>query len=202
MRTRLLSVALALFAFLAAATAAQQAPAGDNPAASAATAAAPLDYDVFKNQVQPIFLKKRPGHARCYACHALGAGEGGPTNALRLQVLSPGATTWDDEQSRRNFTAIRAKVVPGNLRLSKLVVHPLRYESGGDQWHGGGGQFSSANDPDWQVLAAWVMGKPVGASADTGAGAGAAPTAPPRSSGTSQTLKRPTKSSARSTSST
>jgi len=26
-----------------------------------------LDFDVFKTRVEPIFLEKRPGHARCYA---------------------------------------------------------------------------------------------------------------------------------------
>jgi hypothetical protein len=28
-----------------------------------------LDYQFFKERVQPILLKKRPGHARCIACH-------------------------------------------------------------------------------------------------------------------------------------
>ena len=37
---------------------------------SAQTAPAPqLDYEVFKTKVQPIFLAKRPGHARCIECH-------------------------------------------------------------------------------------------------------------------------------------
>ena len=35
-------------------------------------APASLDYEYFKNDVQPIFLTKRPGHARCVACHAPG----------------------------------------------------------------------------------------------------------------------------------
>jgi hypothetical protein len=28
-----------------------------------------LDYDFFKTKVEPIFLKKREGHTRCYVCH-------------------------------------------------------------------------------------------------------------------------------------
>ena len=67
-----------------------------------------LDYDFFKTQVQPIFLAKRPGHARCIACH----GSGTP---LRLQPLPPGSTTWNDEESRKNFEAVRRVVVPGNV---------------------------------------------------------------------------------------
>ena len=49
-------------------------------------AAQSLDYTTFVAKVQPIFLKKREGHARCVVCHA-GAG-----NAFRLQPLAPGAT--------------------------------------------------------------------------------------------------------------
>src|SRR5262249_51919689 len=33
-------------------------------------AAPTLDYEFFKNRVQPIFLQKREGHPRCYICHA------------------------------------------------------------------------------------------------------------------------------------
>src|ERR671924_2393319 len=29
-----------------------------------------FDFDIFKSKVEPIFLKERPGHARCYACHS------------------------------------------------------------------------------------------------------------------------------------
>ena len=31
-----------------------------------------LDYEFFKTKVQPIFLAKRSGHARCISCHASG----------------------------------------------------------------------------------------------------------------------------------
>jgi mono/diheme cytochrome c family protein len=53
-----------------------------------------LDFDFFRTRVQPIFLAKRPGHARCISCHASGT-------PLRLQPLSPGTTAWNDEQSRK-----------------------------------------------------------------------------------------------------
>ena len=32
-----------------------------------------LDYTFFKERVQPIFLQKRPGHARCVTCHIASA---------------------------------------------------------------------------------------------------------------------------------
>jgi len=141
----------------------QQVASAARPSVSAAQAAAPpvtaLDYELFKSRVQPIFLARRAGHARCYACHALGAGEGNAPNAMRLQLLSPGSTAWNEEQSRKNFEAVREKVVPGNPRASRLLIHPLRYEAGGDQGHGGGAQFGSANEPEWQIIAAWVRGE-------------------------------------------
>ena len=43
-------------------------PATGAPAASAVS----LDFAFFRNRVQPIFLAKRPGHARCIACHENG----------------------------------------------------------------------------------------------------------------------------------
>ncbi|MBI2188792.1 MAG: beta-propeller fold lactonase family protein [Acidobacteria bacterium] len=132
---------------------------GSFEAAQQAPAAPSLDYEIYKTRVEPIFLARRAGHARCYTCHALGAGEGNAPAAMRLQVLAPGRTTWTDEQSRMNFEAVGRKVVPGNPLTSPLLIHPLRYEAGGHQWHGGGAQFASANDPDWQTIAAWVQGK-------------------------------------------
>jgi hypothetical protein len=111
---------------------------------------ASLDYDVFKTKVQPIFLAKRPGHARCVSCHASGT-------PLRLQPLAPGSTTWNDEQSRKNFEAVKRVVVPGSEK-SMLLIHPLAEPAGGDFFHNGGKHWSSQSDPEWQTLKAWVLG--------------------------------------------
>jgi hypothetical protein len=110
-----------------------------------------LDFDFFKTKVQPIFLTKRPGHARCIACH----GSGTP---LRLQPLPAGSTMWSDDDSRKNFDAVRKMVVPGSDR-SRLLVHPLEESAGGDFYHNGGKHWASKNDPEWQTLRAWVMGQ-------------------------------------------
>jgi hypothetical protein len=132
------------------------------PGGSAPVAAAPapkLDFEFFRTQVQPVFLKKRPSVARCYACHGLENGEGSAVGAMRLQRLSPGATMWDEEQSRKNFDVVSQKVVPGDTTSSRLLLHPLRFEAGGDLDHMGGFQFQSPDDPDWQTLARWVKGE-------------------------------------------
>jgi hypothetical protein len=123
------------------------------PAAPAASPPLALDYDFFKTRVQPIFLTKRAGHARCYVCHR---GDGATSY---LQILSQGAATWNDEQSRKNFEAVRRYVVPGHPDQSKLLMHPLATEAGGDDFHGGGRQFASKQTPEWQTIAAWIRGE-------------------------------------------
>jgi hypothetical protein len=128
---------------------AQQAPA---PAGSSAS----LDFEFFKTKVQPIFLAKREGHARCIACH------GGATG-MRLQPLPAGSTIWNEEDSRKNFEVVRRMVTPGSLK-SRLLVHPLATEAGGDFFHNGGKHFASQNDREWMILKDWVMGAAAGTS--------------------------------------
>ena len=113
-----------------------------------------LDYGYFKTKVQPIFLAKRAGHARCISCHVV------PTGAVfQLQKLSPGETTWNEEQSRKNFEAVTKLVaLPGNPK-SPLLTHPLEEDAGGDFFHNGGKHFKSQNDPEWKTLKAWIMGE-------------------------------------------
>ena len=117
-----------------------------------APAASTLDFEFFKTKVQPIFLAKREGHTRCSSCHTKGT-------PMRLMELSPGATTWTEEQSRKNFQIVQARVIPYNLNSSKLLVHPLLTEGGGDFYHSGGKHWNSFLDPEWQTLANWVCGR-------------------------------------------
>ena len=103
-----------------------------------------LDYEFFKTRVQPIFLAKRTGHARCVACHVSGT-------PLRLQPLAPGSANWNEEDTRKNFEAVRRMVVPGSAK-SRLLIHPLAEEAGGDFFHNGGKHWASQNDPEWQTF--------------------------------------------------
>jgi hypothetical protein len=132
-----------LLIFLILAQAAQLAQESSSPSSTST-----LDYVFFRDRVQPIFLAKRPGHARCIVCHDHGS--------PRLEELSPGATTWNEEQSRKNFEAWRRAVVPGDPLASRLLMHPLAAEAGGDPFHAGGKHWNSQDDPEWQILAAWV----------------------------------------------
>jgi hypothetical protein len=123
---------------------------GQQPASSS-PALKSLDFEVFKAKIQPIFLTRRPGHARCVTCHSAGT-------SFRLQPLDPGATTWNDEESAKNFQAVRRVVVPGSMK-SRILIHPLAEQAGGDFFHSGGKHWTSQNDPEWQTLKAWVVGE-------------------------------------------
>jgi hypothetical protein len=127
----------------------------------ASASAQSLDYEFFKTRVEPIFLKKRAGHARCYVCHQVqrGGATGGAAPSY-LEKVSPGSTFWTEDQSRLNFKRVSQFVVPGDTASSPLLKHPLAPEAGGDgpPVHGGGRQFESQSDPDWQTLAEWVRG--------------------------------------------
>jgi YVTN family beta-propeller protein len=145
-----LTVSLCLVTFASTAIA-QPRPSSAPPAS--------LDYDFFKNNVQPIFAARRPGHARCISCHV-------SASPLRLQPLAPGRTTWSDEETRKNFDAVRRVVMPGSLK-SRLLVHPLAQDAGGDFYHNGGKHWSSQNDPEWQTLKTWVLGSAAPAAQST-----------------------------------
>jgi hypothetical protein len=110
---------------------------------------ASLDYDVFRASIEPIFLKKREGHARCVVCHTR------PTTPFRLQTLSAGPA-WSDEDSRRNFEAVKRLVTPGEPLKSRLLTMPLSEEAGGNPFHPGGKHWESRDDPEWRALAEWV----------------------------------------------
>jgi YVTN family beta-propeller protein len=109
-------------------------------------------FESFRANLEPIFLKERPGHARCYGCHSEG------NRAFHLVKLSAGSAVWTEEQSRLNFQNVLQVVTPGDPTSSRLLMHPLAPESGGEAFHSGGRQFASQNDPDFLKIAEWVKG--------------------------------------------
>src|SRR5262249_57685523 len=94
----------------------------------------------------PTSRKTRAAHTRCYICHAEG------NNAFRLERLSPGASTWNEEQSRKNFEMASILVNPGDPETSRLLQQPLAPEAGGNVFHSGGRQFASKDDPTFKIL--------------------------------------------------
>ncbi len=118
--------------------------------ANFASEAATLDFDYFKAKVQPIFLTKRPGHARCVMCHAEA------NNMLRLQKLPEGQTAWGEEDTRKNFETVSKIVNAVDDPLSAKILMPP--EAGGDAFHSGGRQFANKNDAYWKTIAEWAKG--------------------------------------------
>ena len=145
---------VALLLLLAAALLAPSPAAAQTPAAQAAMEKL-LDFEFFRTQVQPIFLNKRDGNSRCYSCHSHGT-------PMRLQALSPGASTWNEQQSRQNYQVVLPRVVPRNLTFTRLLTHPLASEAGGTFYHSGGKHWTSIFNPEWQTLANWVCGRKAG----------------------------------------
>jgi hypothetical protein len=68
------------------------------------------------------------------ACHTVNN-----VMTMHLAPLSPGARTWNEEQSRQTFQWVSRVVVPG-YEDSLLIKHPLDEKAGGDLRHGGGQQ--------------------------------------------------------------
>ena len=120
-----------------------------------------LDFKTYRTQIEPVFLKMRQGNVRCYDCHSV------MNTRLRLQPLTAGDSTWSEEQSRQNFEVVSKLVTPNEPMKSRLLLHPLAPEAGGDPTHTGGKFWASQNDPEWQMIAAWVGN--TGSSATAGA---------------------------------
>src|ERR1700722_1168824 len=82
--------------------------------------AATLDYDYFKAKVQPIFLTKRAGHARCVMCHAEA------NNMLKLQKLPEGQSNWGEKDTRQNFDTVSKIINAVDDHINaKILIHPL-----------------------------------------------------------------------------
>ena len=47
----------------------------------------------------------------------------------------------------------------GFTRTMPILTHPLDPHAGGDNFHSGGRRWRSQDDPEWQMLAAWVRGE-------------------------------------------
>ena len=160
MKASLLAVAVVSGMFLCARATSQNENSKQEQSSADSTQASSFDFATYRTQVEPIFLKERPGHARCYGCHTLS------NRIFHLATLLPGSSEWTPEQSRRNFDNVVQLAEPGQPASSKLLLHPLAPEAGGDAFHSGGRQFASQNDPDWVVLADWVRsaGNPANAN--------------------------------------
>ena len=125
------------------------------PTSAQAQAPSPaaLDFAAFKARVQPILAAPREGLMSCVTCHGGRVG-----TRLKLVPLADGATTWTEEDARKNFESVASLVSPGRPMSSRLLLHPLDCNAGGDAFHGGGKHWRTQADAEWQTLAGWVKG--------------------------------------------
>jgi YVTN family beta-propeller protein len=131
------------------------------PGPSAPSAA--LDFEQYRKEIEPIFLKQRQGLVKCVTCHAGKVG-----TRLRLEPLGENAASWTEAQSRKNFEVVSGLVSPGRPMSSRLLLHPLGREAGGDPFHGGGKHWRDQTDPEWQALARWARGAGDAGAASSG----------------------------------
>lgn len=130
-------------------------------AAGAESVAEPMvDFEFFQSCVQRVFLTGRDGALPCMECH-------GDGTAGFARPVGEGRDFWNEEESRRNFEAAMRLIEPGEPTRSRLLMHPLAYEGGGDYTHNGARRWSSMNDPEWQTLAEWVRGERTGSDCST-----------------------------------
>ena len=119
--------------------------------------APPVDFEFFRTCVQNVFATPREGHIRCSNCHGGGLMGFAP-------VPGGDRSTWNEEEARQAFRVISRLIVAGNPVQSRFLLKPLHPDGGGSYAHNGVRRWQSRDDPEWQMLAAWVRGERKGTS--------------------------------------
>ena len=114
-----------------------------------------LDFVFFRSCVQKVFQNPLEGHIKCSNCH--GGGQVG-----FAPVPAGGRPEWNDEEAKRAFAVINRLVIPGNPVQSRFLLKPLHPDGGGSYAHNGVRRWQTRDDPEWQMLAAWVRGEKKG----------------------------------------
>ena len=90
------------------------------PTAAGQQQAAPSpDFEFFKSRVEPIFLKKRPSHARCYICHEVESGGNGGGHCI-----PPGEAVAREHLLERGAipSKLRSCLTAGNSRRTDVKL--------------------------------------------------------------------------------
>jgi hypothetical protein len=114
-----------------------------------------VDFEFFRSCVQQVFATPREGHIGCANCH--GGGQMG-----FAPIPGEGRARWNDDEARAAFRVIARLIVAGNPVQSRFLLKPLHPDGGGSYAHNGPRRWQSRDDPEWQMLAAWVRGERTG----------------------------------------
>ncbi len=104
-----------------------------------------LDFEFFRACVQPVFFSVTVDGMACANCHNTEF------------AMADSEESWD-------YINNLGLVEPGQPTQSRLLMHPLHPDAGGDYVHNGVRRWLSQNDPEFQMLAGWVNGENTGAS--------------------------------------
>jgi len=113
-----------------------------------------LDFQFYRTCVQQMYQNPRPGQLSCQECHAGGFTGFAPRPA--------NGTAWTEAEARRGFETIQRLILPGNPIQSRWLLKPLHPDGGGTYTHNGVRRWQSRDDPEWQMMAAWVRGERTG----------------------------------------
>jgi len=108
-----------------------------------------VDFETYRTVSSPS--SSRPGKAVCGATTVIRDGYASSLGAAiaRKFVLDSGTITLE-------FKIVSDLITPGNPMKSRLLLHPLSPQEGGDPTHTGGKFWKSKGDPEWRMLADWV----------------------------------------------
>ena len=110
-----------------------------------------LDFDFYRTCVQEIFANPLYGQLSCTRCHGGGS--------IGFAPHPANGSSWTEVEARRGFEVIQRLIVPGNPVQSRWLLKPLHPDGGGSYSHNGVRRWQSRDDPEWQMLAAWVRGE-------------------------------------------
>ena len=116
-----------------------------------------VDFEFFRSCVQNVFATPREGHIRCSNCHG-----GGPMGFAPLPARA--APRGTIKRRARRSRVISRLIVAGNPVQSRFLLKPLHPDGGGSYAHNGVRRWQNRDDPEWQMLAAWVRGERKGSS--------------------------------------
>ncbi len=110
-----------------------------------------LDFEFFRTCVQEMIRSPKYGQLTCSVCHAGGS--------IGFAPRPANGTSWTEQEARRGFEVVKRLIVPGNPIQSRWMLKPLHQDGGGSYTHNGPRRWRSRDDPEWQMLAAWVRGE-------------------------------------------